>query len=119
MLKLNQVVNELDKIYSIEEIQKIVEPIAKRHGVHKVYLFGSYARGEATEKSDIDLRIESGKIKSLFGLGGLYAELEEALAKPLDIVTSEALAHRVNCARTASFQNHIRKDEHLLYEEKR
>jgi predicted nucleotidyltransferase len=53
----------MDKIYTINEIQKIVEPIAKRHGVSKVYLFGSYARGNATESSDIDLCIDSGKSK--------------------------------------------------------
>lgn len=37
-----------DKIYSIEEIKKIVSPIASRYGVERVFLFSSYARGEAT-----------------------------------------------------------------------
>lgn len=108
----------MDKISTIKEIQQIVEPIARKHGVGRVYLFSSYARGEATEKSDIDLRIDSGKIKSLFGLGGLYAELEDTFVKPLDIVTTEALSHKADQRITAKFQSHIRKDERLLYEGK-
>ncbi len=53
------------KIYSIKEIKDIVSPIAKKYGVERVYLFGSYARGEATDKSDLDLRIDKGGLKGL------------------------------------------------------
>ena len=42
-------------VYSIEEIRQRIEPVAKKYGVSMIWLFGSYARGEATEKSDIDL----------------------------------------------------------------
>lgn len=49
-----------DKIYSIDEIKKIISPIASRYGVERVFLFGSYARGEATEESDLDFRIDKG-----------------------------------------------------------
>jgi predicted nucleotidyltransferase len=59
-------------IYTLSEIRDIIIPIAQSHGVDKVYLFGSYARGIATEKSDIDLWIERGKVRTLFALGGLY-----------------------------------------------
>jgi predicted nucleotidyltransferase len=47
------------RLYTIAEIKDIVTPIAKSHGVSKVYLFGSYAHGEATKNSDIYLRITS------------------------------------------------------------
>ena len=43
------------QVYSIDEIRKIVAPIANQHGVDKVFLFGSYARGDATPASDVDL----------------------------------------------------------------
>ena len=43
------------QVYSIDEIREIVAPIAKQHGVDKVFLFGSYARGDATPASDVDL----------------------------------------------------------------
>lgn len=46
-------------VYKIEEIAERVRPIAERYGVGKIYLFGSYARGEATEESDIDLLVDA------------------------------------------------------------
>ena len=45
---------------SVEKIQKAIVPLAQKYGVDRVFLFGSYARGTATEKSDVDLRIDRG-----------------------------------------------------------
>lgn len=47
------------KVYSIEEISRIVTPIADEMGIERIYLFGSYARGEATPESDVDVVVES------------------------------------------------------------
>ena len=71
-----------DKIYSVEEIQNIVIPIAKPHGVAALYLFGSYARGEATAESDIDFLMDSGKISTLYQLSAFRLELEDPFGKP-------------------------------------
>jgi len=49
-------------VYTIDEIKAKIEPIAKRYNVSKVYLFGSYARGEEDENSDIDIALELGDI---------------------------------------------------------
>ena len=49
-----------DRIYSIDEIKRIAAPIAAGFGVERVCLFGSYAKGEATSASDIDLIIDKG-----------------------------------------------------------
>jgi predicted nucleotidyltransferase len=95
-------------VYTLAEIKDIVTPIAKLHGVAKVSLFGSYARGEAIWKSDVDFRIDSGNIRTLFDLGGLYADLEEGLRKPVDIVTSDAMS--------AAFSSGIQGDEVVIYE---
>ena len=57
------------KIYTIEELKAIIIPIAKKYGIQKVYLFGSIARGDGDENSDIDLSIEKGTLKGLFALG--------------------------------------------------
>ena len=56
-------------VYSIEQIQKLITPIAKKYGLKSVFLFGSYARGTATENSDVDLIIDTSgtEIKSLLG----------------------------------------------------
>ena len=45
-------------VYTTNEIADKVRPIAEAYGIDKVYLFGSYARGEATENSDIDFYVE-------------------------------------------------------------
>ena len=107
----------MERTYALEEIQAIVYPILRSHGVSRAYLFGSYARGEATGKSDIDLRIDGGRIRSMFGLGALYHELTQALKKPVDLVTTEALSHDANAARTEGFRVRMKEDEKLIYEE--
>lgn len=92
---------------SIEEIKTRVVPISKRYGLKHVYLFGSYARGEATEDSDVDLRIGRGSIKDLLELGGLYMEIQEALETEIDMVATEA--------SDEDFLSKISVDEVLLY----
>lgn len=95
-------------VYSISEIIKIVSPIAKTHGVEKVWVFGSYARGEATSESDIDFRVDKGKIQDYFMLGGLYCDLEDALGKKIDLLTTGSLED--------DFLEHISKEEVMIYE---
>lgn len=107
----------MEKIYAFDEIRRIVSPILQNYGVSRAYLFGSYARGEATEYSDIDLRIDGGKIRSMFGLGALYHELTEALKKPVDLITTESLNHSANISRVEKFNSYIKEDEQLIYEE--
>ncbi|MCI9427375.1 MAG: nucleotidyltransferase [Eubacterium sp.] len=104
-------------IYEISELQMIIRPILQNYGISRAYLFGSYARGEATGNSDIDLRIDSDNIKSMFTLGALYEELTEALKKPVDLVTTNALEHKANIDRTKKFRDNIREDEKLIYEQ--
>jgi len=97
----------MDKVYTIEEIKSIVVPIAKAHSVGRVYLFGSYARGEATPSSDVDLRVDKGNLRGLFALGALYADLEDGLGKKLDLLTTGSLDQ--------SFLRSIADEEVLLY----
>ena len=68
-------------IYSLEEIARWIQPVASAYGLRAVYLFGSYARGEATEQSDIDLLVDTSgtTLHSLFALGKLYCDLKMAL----------------------------------------
>ena len=73
-------------VLTIKQIKTRMLPVMAKHGIHEVFLFGSYARGEATNKSDIDIYCESGDIKTLIDQGFLEDELEEALGKEVDIV---------------------------------
>lgn len=54
-------------IYTAEEIRRCITPIAVRYRLKAVYLFGSYARGEATDESDIDLLIDTETIPHIGG----------------------------------------------------
>ena len=79
----------------IQEIQAKVTPVFLRHGVVRAALFGSQARGEATEKSDLDFLVEFGGEKTLLDLAALQMELEEALGKEVDVLTYRSLHPRV------------------------
>lgn len=103
-------------VYTIEEIAEKVRPIAIKYGVEKVYLFGSYARGEATEESDVDLRVDGENCRSLIELSGLFLDIEEALDKSLDLVTTSALRQNKDNPLTRSFIRNIKREEKLIYE---
>lgn len=103
----------MNKIYTVDEIKSIVIPIAKRHGIAKVFLFGSYARGAANDNSDIDLCIETPDVRGMFALGSLYADLEDALNKNLDLVTENSLRYNED----ARFVDNLRRDRILIYEQ--
>lgn len=61
-------------------------------GVKRAAIFGSFARGDATKNSDIDLLIEfKGKSKSLLDLAGLKIQLEESLGRKVDLITYNSL----------------------------
>jgi predicted nucleotidyltransferase len=79
-------------VYTIAEIKDIVGPIASKYSLHSVYVFGSYARNEATENSDLDLLadISDSKVKGWI-LGELYEELCESFEKKIDLVTTSTL----------------------------
>ena len=104
-------------IYTIEEIQQIVVPIAKKHNIKAMFIFGSYARGTATENSDIDLIIdtEGTDIDSLFKLGSLYEEFAEALNKKVDIVTVSSLEQPIIRQSEKIFRETVLKERMKLY----
>ncbi|MDQ7782874.1 MAG: nucleotidyltransferase family protein [Desulfomonilaceae bacterium] len=75
----------------LKEKREEILKIALRHGAENVRLFGSVARGEAGESSDIDILVEVGENPSPWFPGGLIADLEELLGRPVHIVTVGAL----------------------------
>ena len=102
-------------IYAVDEIARIVRPIAQRYGLRAVYLFGSYARGAATEDSDIDLLIDTTGIKSLLQVAAVYCELEEALGKPVDLVTVSSLEQEARMPSEESFRKTVWKEKVDIY----
>ena len=84
----NLVLNDIKSgILTIKEIKNRIRPVVEKHHIKDVYLFGSYARGEANEHSDVDIYCSSGDVDSLFKRAGLLRELAEALGKDVDVVT--------------------------------
>ena len=97
-----------DKIYILDEIRSIANPIARRYNIAALYLFGSYARGEATAESDLDFRVDRGQLTDLLELGGLYSDLEEGFSqKKLDVLTTRMLS--------PDFLAQIQQEEVLIY----
>ena len=71
----------------IEEIKSSVEQVARAYNIKKVDLFGSYADGKATKKSDIDLLIDFGDPSmSLFKQFRVQRKLEELLGRKVDVI---------------------------------
>lgn len=94
-------------VYTIEELKHKVTPIVEKYNISTVYVFGSYARGEANENSDIDILIkrEGSKVRGWL-MGGLYEDLQESLGKGLDLLTMEALEqHDVQNENPQFFKN--------------
>ena len=94
---------------TIDEIKAAVAPICERYGVKRMTLFGSYARGEADDKSDVDLMVDKYDEKKLRGFvwGGLYGDLERALGLEVDVLNRESTRQK--------FLDKIVKDEVLIY----
>lgn len=75
----------------VDEIKKIIVEVLEKYGVKKAALFGSIVRGEATDKSDIDLLVEFEGRKTLLDLAGLKINLEDLLGRRVDVLTYRSL----------------------------
>ncbi len=79
----------------LQEKREDILRIAARHGATNVRVFGSVARGEADERSDLDLIVEMEPGRSLLDLGGIQYELEALLRRRVDVVTERGLKPRI------------------------
>lgn len=68
--------------------------IAQRYGVSNLRVFGSVARGEEQQRSDIDLLVDPGPETTLFDLAAMLDEVEALLGEPVDLVTPSGLSPR-------------------------
>ena len=91
-------------IYSIDEIAAIDGPIADEYGAEGVWLFGSYARGEADRDSDIDMVVRPGKDWRI-KVGVFWRAIPHALGKEVDIALDS----------DRSFMEHISDDLVKIY----
>jgi predicted nucleotidyltransferase len=80
------------KIDQIRQFAPQLIQIAQKHGISKIYVFGSVARGDSTDQSDIDFLVEMQEGASLFGVGGFNFESEKLLGIRVDVVPLSTLS---------------------------
>ena len=93
-----------------QAMQQTIANYFKTQPVLKAWLFGSYARGEQTPSSDVDILLVPDKSQhfSLFTLGGMYEDLKDLLGCEVDLVTENGL---LPFARES-----VNEDKILIYE---
>ncbi len=105
----NLILEDIDpNVLTIKEIKEKIRPVIENHGIKDVYLFGSYARGEANRNSDVDIYCDGGDVKTLWEHSSLEDELKEALGKEVDVVTIGSQMHDF-------FRQQLEKDMIKIY----
>ena len=99
---------EADKWYTLEELHDIVAPIATEHGVDRVYLFGSRARGDNEEDSDYDFCIAAPKSFSLLKISSFLCDLKGAIGNRVDLVWEDNLG--------PNMMKEVLRDRRLVFE---
>ncbi|MBI4083662.1 MAG: nucleotidyltransferase family protein [Candidatus Lambdaproteobacteria bacterium] len=79
----------------LREKREDILRLAAKHGARNVRVFGSVARGEADEVSDIDFLVEMEPGRSILDMGGLLVDLEELLGRNVDVATDRGLKPRI------------------------
>ena len=80
---MSEIANE-ERVYSIEEIKTLLLPVFQDYNVRRAVLFGSYGKGKATPKSDVDILVDSG-LKGL-NFVGLISDIKDSLhGKDVDV----------------------------------
>ena len=107
----------MPRVLQLDEIRDTVSELGRKYGLERAYLFGSYARGTATEESDIDLLIdtEGTDIRSLLDLAAVYCDLEEALKKPVDLLTLSSITQEARMPSDAAFREAVIEERKVLY----
>ena len=72
-------------VFTMEQIAAAVKPLADKYRVKEIYLFGSYARGEANENSDLDFLVFGGEMFRRTMIFALAEDLREVLKKNVDV----------------------------------
>lgn len=104
-------------IFTIDEIKERVTPVARKYRLKAVYLFGSYARSEATADSDVDLLVDrtGSAVKGMFDMGSLYNDLCVSIGKNIDLVTTQTLEQNSTRERVPVFVESLERERIQIY----
>lgn len=100
---------------TIIQIKKLTKPIFEKYGVEKAYVFGSYARGDYNENSDIDIIIVAKNIKSLLIIGAILEALKQVLKKDVDLIEEECFKEEEMDEIDKEFYDTIKKERVMIY----
>jgi predicted nucleotidyltransferase len=105
-------------IYSVEQIKELAEPIAHKYKINALWIFGSYARGEPTEDSDIDFLLDftDSIATNLCGYIDMANEFEQIFGKKVDIISTNTLYGTRIKKYFSRFMNIVDNERILLYE---
>ena len=102
---------------TLDEIKKRVRPVAEKYRLNSVYVFGSYARNEAREGSDVDLVVDrSGStVRGLFDMSALYDDLRDSIGVEIDLITEQTLGQQSTIKRSGDFASVVNKERVCVY----
>lgn len=112
-VQMETIMND-ERVYSLEEIAELIAPVARKYNIPKVYIFGSYARGEADADSDVDLMIEVGSLHGLEVIGALE-DFKNVLKKPVDMITTRSLTQDRTRKYSKIFIENLEKEKKVIY----
>jgi len=97
-----------NKLHLKEEIKEKIISILVKHGIKRILVFGSYARNEATPKSDLDLIVDFPEGTSLLDHIGIEIEISEALNMKIDLLSRNGISPYI--------KDHVLKEAIVIYE---
>ena len=92
---------------TVNQIKSVVSKLGEKYGIKNAYLFGSYARDEANENSDVDIIIDKGKVQSFNDFANFRHDLVNELGVEVDLLTTVGIKPK--------FFDFIKQDRILLY----
>jgi len=106
----------MNGILSLDSIEKLLLPIAKKYEIKTICLFGSYARNEARKDSDVDLLIDGGNFSGLFEYADMVEAMKKALGRDVDVITKTSL-YSGKSKSDLMFKENIEKELLVLIDE--
>ena len=96
-------------ILTLKQIKERIKPIIEKYNIKEVYLFGSYARGEANRNSDVDIYCSHGDVNNLLWWSWFNKRTRRCFRKKVDVVTIGSKIHPI-------FKEQLDKDKIKIYE---
>lgn len=92
----------------LAEVKRKSEPVLRTYGMKRASVFGSTARGEAREDSDVDMLVKLGRPMGMISYSRFVDDLKSALGRDVDVLTENSL--------NPHLRPHITKDLKIIYE---